>query len=242
MADEFKACSVEGCNNNADRASHGRAGYCYHHYCKRRRGSPCTVEGCSKKAKGIGFCDKHYQRLKRHGSPLTITRTPNGRPKEFLEQVALLYEGDDCLIWPFSKSFDGYAKIVWEGKGSTVTRIICEIIYGHPGDGYHAAHSCGNGMKGCVNKRHLSWKTEAENQAEKFVHGTVLRGENNPPAKLTNAQVTEIVSLRGIESHSKLSKRFGVGKSTIGQIMTGARWGWLTGLEPSNGRRRQTGQ
>jgi len=27
----------------------------------------CTIEGCAGKHKGYGYCDKHYQRLKRHG-------------------------------------------------------------------------------------------------------------------------------------------------------------------------------
>lgn len=239
MANQFKACSVYGCNNNADRSSHGRSGYCYPHYRKRPGMISCSVEGCDGGAIGLGFCAKHYQRLKKNGSPLKTIKTPRGQPRAFLELVVLRYEGDECLIWPFSRSPDGYAKISWGDKGATVTRLICEEIYGHPGPGYHAAHSCGNGMKGCVTKGHLSWKTEAENQAEKFVHGTVLRGEKNPPAKLTNDQVLEIVSLRGTLSHSKLGKRFGVGTSTIGQIMNGARWSWLTGIEPSTGPRRR---
>jgi hypothetical protein len=27
----------------------------------------CSIEGCNGKHKGYGYCDKHYQRLKRHG-------------------------------------------------------------------------------------------------------------------------------------------------------------------------------
>jgi len=29
----------------------------------------CVIEGCCSKVKGHGFCDKHYQRFKRHGDP-----------------------------------------------------------------------------------------------------------------------------------------------------------------------------
>lgn len=227
MADEFKACSVDGCNGNADRSHYGRAGFCSAHY-RQSMTRTCSIEGCDNRYKGHGFCDKHYQRLKKHGSPFVTINTPRGEPRAFLEEVVLPYDGDECLLWPFSKSADGYAKIVWEGKHSTTTRIICEMMYGHPGDGYHAAHSCGNGMKGCVTKRHLSWKTEAENQAEKFIHGTVLRGEDNPPAKLTSAQVLDIFSMKGKMTYSQLASKYGVAKSTIGGILTGQKWKWLT--------------
>lgn len=229
MADKFKACSVDGCNNNAARSSYGRSGYCSQHY-RKRSGTPCSVEGCDSTSRGLGFCDKHYQRLRKYGDPLTIKATPKGEPQDFFLNVVLPYEGNECIYWPYSKN-DGYAVMNKDGKNVLVCRFLCEMASGHDGDGYHAAHSCGNGMSGCVTKRHVSWKTPAQNMAEKFAHGTVLQGENNPPAKLTNNQVLEIFSLRGTESHSKLARRFGVSKTTIGNIMIGDRWGSVTGVK-----------
>lgn len=34
---------------------------------------PCSIEGCESESKGRGWCGKHYQRWKKHGSP-----TPEG--------------------------------------------------------------------------------------------------------------------------------------------------------------------
>lgn len=36
--------------------------------------SICKVDGCDRKVKGHGYCDKHYQRFKRHGNPLVVIR------------------------------------------------------------------------------------------------------------------------------------------------------------------------
>jgi hypothetical protein len=30
----------------------------------------CSVSQCAEKHKGLGFCDKHLRRFKRHGDPL----------------------------------------------------------------------------------------------------------------------------------------------------------------------------
>lgn len=32
----------------------------------------CKVEGCDNKHKGHGYCDKHYQRIRRHGNAHTV--------------------------------------------------------------------------------------------------------------------------------------------------------------------------
>lgn len=187
----------------------------------------CSVDGCGKKHKGRGFCDKHLQRFRKHGSE-HVNLTKKYEAITFFKEVVVPYEGDECLIWPHSKNDDGYGIVRWNGKTSLVCRILCEITTNQPGDGYESAHSCGNGMQGCVNKKHLSWKTSAENTADKFTHGTVLRGEDNPPAKLTNEQALEIFSHPKTISASKLASQYGVSKTTIFNIRAGLRWGWLT--------------
>lgn len=35
-----------------------------------RKRKPCTI--CGKPQKGLGFCEKHYQRFKKHGDPLAV--------------------------------------------------------------------------------------------------------------------------------------------------------------------------
>jgi predicted HTH transcriptional regulator len=80
---------------------------------------------------------------------------------------------------------------------------------------------------GCVNKRHLSWKTRAENLAEMVEHGNSTRGERHIGSKLTEAQVVEIKSLLGAVTQAELGRRFGVPRQTIHSIRSRQSWAWL---------------
>src|SRR4051812_5100930 len=83
-----------------------------------------------------------------------------------------LYCGDDCLIWPFSRA-RGYGNFGYLGKNIYAHRFMCELIHGPaPTPDHHAAHSCGNGHKACVNPMHITWKTSSENMRDKELHGT----------------------------------------------------------------------
>lgn len=199
MAFSPKPCSVDGCNNFANKAGGGAK----------------------------GFCAKHYQRFRTHGDPLG-GNTFQGEPFQFIEQIAVPFTGTECLIWPFSEARTSYPVIRINGVRMIVSRLVCELTKGPPQtNSLHAAHSCGKGHLGCVNPKHLSWKTPSENQCDRFAHGTSLRGERNSNTPLTEANVLEIRSLRGAVKQSDLAKRFGVSRNTIQNIQNGRTWGWL---------------
>lgn len=192
----------------------------------------CSVEGCDRTAAAKGCCRKHYYRLLRHGDPLG-GRTPEGKILRFYNEVVLNYDGEECLAWPYATSH-GYAALKADGKSKLVCRILCEDVYGPPPTPTHqAAHACGQGHLACVAKKHLRWATPEENNADKFIHGTVLSGERNPPAKLNEAQVLEILSLRGQMSQQAIGKRFGVSDSTVSRIQLGRNWATLTAIRSS---------
>jgi hypothetical protein len=135
------------------------------------------------------------------------------------------YDGDECLIWPYSTKGHGYAVFKVDGKQCMVTRFICEKEHGPPPTAKHqAAHSCGKGHLACVTKRHLSWKTPAENSADRNIHGTDNRGEKNGSAKLTEPDVDKIRSLKGAMSQRAIARLFGVTPPTIGSIHRGKAW------------------
>lgn len=101
----------------------------------------------------------------------------------------LEYPHDYCLIWPFARGDNGYGSFGRQGKFIYTHRYICELVKGPPPTPEHqAAHSCGRGHEGCVNPKHLSWKTRAENQLDRREHGT----ENRVWNKLTPDDVAEI--------------------------------------------------
>lgn len=199
MADKFRACSVPGCNGNA-------------HWTK----SGSTIH-----------CQKHKTRLSRHGSVDALLRPPKGEPLRFYNEVVSKYDGDECLSWPYATGA-GYGKIMIGDKFALVHRMACEEQNGPPPTPEHvAAHSCGNGHLGCVTKKHLSWKTPKENSADMLIHGTHIRGERSPNAKLTEKDVREIIAARGKERQVDTARRFGVKQAHISAIQVGRVWSWI---------------
>lgn len=126
------------------------------------------------------------------------------------------YQGDGCLIWPFSRTRDGYGFLGRAGKAHKVHRYICQWVHGAPPTPKHqAAHSCNNGHNGCVNPRHVRWKTPSENHKEATPH---------PRYKLNETQVAEIRKLKGAELVQVTAGRYGVTEATIRKIQNGTNW------------------
>jgi len=145
----------------------------------------------------------------------------NGRSYQWLRDH-IDYAGTDCLIWPFSRC-NGYAHLGHLGKMHYGHRMMCEMVHGPaPSRKHEASHSCGRGHLGCVNPRHISWKTKSENQRDRAKHGTkntwAWRG------KLTERQAKRIRELRGQYKQRELAEMFGVSRSNISLIQNGKHW------------------
>lgn len=154
--------------------------------------------------------------------------TVRGEARQYLNDVVLGYSGLDCLIWPYSRSRKGYGRVQWGGKNLVASRFVCEKTNGPPpGEGYEAAHSCGNGHLGCVNPKHLSWKTKVENQADRLTHGTDSRGPRHGLSRLTASQASEVLLLRGVETQQSIADRLGVTRGCIANVHAGRTWSWI---------------
>ncbi|MFJ6322303.1 MULTISPECIES: hypothetical protein [unclassified Rhizobium] len=188
----------------------------------------CSVEACDRKAKKLGYCGKHYQRLRKHGDATKVLH-PWGEAQKFFLETVLHHTGDDCLIWPFSRNEAGYAQIFYRGNMQIASRAVCIEVNGEPpSEKHHAAHSCGCGSDGCVAPNHLSWKTPADNQADRIVHGTSNRGERSASAKLSEDQVHDIRKrLNSGESGQELAEVFGVSDAAIYDIGNRRSWAHL---------------
>jgi len=154
--------------------------------------------------------------MKRHG--------PNygrGRCAAFLFSM-VDYRGDDCVRWPFGTDYNGAGQFGFKGKIYRAHRFMCELVHGKPPSRkHHAAHSCGKGHLGCVNPRHLSWKTQSENEMDKRLHGTAgggartSKGNGGCRTHLTRAQIADIRANRGVLPADVLAKRHGLKRGGI---------------------------
>ena len=186
----------------------------------------CTIPNCGKPNKAGGLCAAHYNRKRRNGDPLTVTRASNGSTELAIAEIVASKPRDECIIWPHGKNMHGYGVAAIKGKKFLAHRYICIVVNGEPpSDRQQCAHSCGNGSSGCVNPLHLRWANAFENQADKLLHGTDNRGEKSPLAKI-NASAAEYI-FKSQERVTDLAIRYGVSKSTICDIKVGRSWAWL---------------
>lgn len=189
----------------------------------------CSIENCNKSVFCRGWCYNHYYLWRANGDPTIARRASNGALEKFINEVAIPYQGDGCLIWPFTRNKQGYGTTWRNGKTMRVSRIVCEATHGPPpSPDMQAAHECGRGHRGCVSPRHLTWKTRLENAKDCIRHGTTRRGERNWCSKLTEQNVRKIRQLIADgEMQTAIAHSFGVTKATISDIKHRRIWAWL---------------
>lgn len=188
----------------------------------------CSIDGCGKPVLARGWCGMHYRRWSRNGDIATRKRPGNGDAQDYFRRHVLTYDGDACLIWPFSRTIYGYGELRVAGRAQRVHRLVCEATHGPAPTSLHeAAHSCGNGRNGCVNPNHLRWRTHSENMKEMVEHGSSPRGERHGNAKLSADDVLQIRSLSKIMGRQEIASMFDICAAHVTDIVARKRWGWL---------------
>lgn len=175
-------CSINECGRKVV-----ARGYCDTHYRRLLRHgdtaslhrSTCTIEGCVGQHQAKGLCSRHYKKLRKYGDPLHCTNADKGEQLRWLNSL-VRYQGDDCVLWRFSTYSNGYGCIWFEGRLTGAHRLMCRLAHGAPSAAnLQAAHGCGKQL--CINPNHLRWATQAENEQDKYAHGTrrraILKGE-----------------------------------------------------------------
>jgi hypothetical protein len=164
---------------------------------------------------------KAIGRPKRKRAPRVAPNRGKGVAVEWIRQH-VTYEADTCLIFPFYRSPDGYGRVGFLNKSYYPHQLMCQFAHGpKPGDGYEVAHSCGNGVGGCTNPRHLSWKTKSDNRRDSNLHGTGVRSLRGNKGKLTPDQVIQIRGLKGRKSQHAIAVMFGISPPSVRAIFTG---------------------
>lgn len=151
-----------------------------------------------------------------------MTTKGNGKCITWIrERVA--YRGGDCLKWPFTTNPNGYGMLGYMGDHVWAHRIMCKLAHGEaPTPKHEVAHTCGKGNQGCVNPRHLEWKTKRENSLDQTKHGTSRKPWWSHRGKLTKEQVREIRALKGKMTAIKIGEMYPVvAVNTIRTILRG---------------------
>jgi hypothetical protein len=103
-----------------------------------------------------------------------------------------------------------------------VHTLVLEAFVGpRPSPRHHGAHAPDRDR---TNNRlsNLSWKTPEENEADKREHGTKTGGTGAPRTTKRRVNAIRFAHSRG-ESISKIASRFGMHRTSVARIISGAR-------------------
>jgi hypothetical protein len=122
-----------------------------------------------------------------------------------------------------------YLLVSMKGKNQLLHRLILKAFKGPPPfPNARCRHM--DGVKTHNWPSNLKWGTDTENQNDRFTHGTACEGQKNYRAKLTEADVVQIMKLRGKMTPTEIGDVVGCDRSLVKHVIYGQAWNWLTGL------------
>lgn len=125
----------------------------------------------------------------------------------------------------------GYPQCRINYKFKMISHIMYEKFKGEITTGMLICHTCDNPT--CINPEHLFLGTNLDNMADMVKKGRQshigspgLNGEKHPRAKLTEVQVTEILSIKGMRN-KEIAHKFNISQERVSSIRTGQSWKYL---------------
>lgn len=144
--------------------------------------------------------------------------------------------GDDGTVvgprgWKLTPSLsgNGYWYVgIWQGDHSesvSINVLVCETFHGPRPPRMQAAHLDGDTAHNNVSN--LQWKTQLDNDADKDLHGTRARGEQNGKTRITERDVRFIrhIYAAGIKNIPQIAAIYRMDKSGVARIINRQRWG-----------------
>lgn len=139
------------------------------------------------------------------------------------------------ILRPRRATVGGYWMVTLSVEGKLATAYVHRLVWtahrGKPRKGYHIAHM--NGRADDARLANLNAVSPRENVMHSIVHGSQVRGEDHPLAKLNEQKVREIFQqrLRGA-TVAVLAKKHSVSPSAIRLVLVRENWAAVH-IEPS---------
>lgn len=187
----------------------------------------CAVTGCSRPIKSKGFCNAHYLRHRRHGSPTAGERLRHPSGLSLEERFRWFMPGgpprSGCWDWTGSTGYRGYGQIHMDGAHISAHRTSYRLFVGPIPEGLEILHSCDRPI--CVQPAHLSPGTHQKNMAEASERGMLKVGRDRKNTKLSEDDVRKIRRLRasGVPQH-EVARRFDISVGAVGHIIHRRTW------------------
>lgn len=202
----------------------------------------CKIPGCGAQMRANGLCNKHNLRRVKYGDPLGGVRNHAPPEERFWRRVERGHP-EACWLWTGKIERNGYGRFQVGGKGSPQVgahRYSYEMHNEPPPPGLVVMHKCD--VRNCVNPRHLTLGTHADNMADMMAKGRKMVvspiGESSGAAKLTD-ELVRAMRLSS-ESHAAWAERVGLARSTVRAARLGKTWGHIDTPPSASIRRYRT--
>lgn len=123
----------------------------------------------------------------------------------------------------------GYWRVCLYSEGSKkknecfVHSLVLEAFAGDRPEGMQAAHLNGNRKDNRI--ANLSWETPKDNTGHKYGHGTLVRGDDNYNALMTDDKVRELrARYKNGERPKDLFEEYGISRGCGQNIIYGRNW------------------
>ena len=180
---------------------------------------PCQFDGCTGWAWAQGYCDNHYQKLKRQGI-IKAKRIVNDPVARFHERY-VVNEETGCWEWIGWIHPKGYGILTFGNGAKKIRahRFSYELHKGPIPAGLHVLHRCDN--RKCSNPAHLWLGDDSDNMRDMVAKGRQFKDLGKRKITPPMALNIRIMFARGQHSMVRLAAIYGVDHSTILKIIHG---------------------
>lgn len=183
----------------------------------------CTAQGCDRLQYSLKFCQKHYARFKKYGTP-DGGPTTHAPPEVRFWRYANRTDPDKCWEWTGKRQKAGYGRFGISTENHVgAHRFSFQMANGYLPD--LVMHTCDNPP--CVNPAHLVAGTKQMNYDDMVAKGRrvtdrVPRGSAHFKARITEADVKAIRASK--DSLDALAERYGLKRSGLEKIKYRITW------------------